>query len=74
MGTKYKLNMFNKIIDFPDKIIERGLISEEIDRKFIPPKCSHFEEIWEAGAKSFKFHLKRAIYFNYEEIKLFNLF
>lgn len=68
--------MFNKVIDFPGNFLETGLISEEINWKFIPPKSSHFEEIWEAGAKSLKFHLKRAIgnFFNYEEIKLFNLF
>ncbi|GFT89729.1 integrase catalytic domain-containing protein [Trichonephila clavipes] len=36
-------------------------VSENIDWKFILPKSPHFRGLWEAGVKSVKHHLKRAI-------------
>ncbi|GBL82661.1 hypothetical protein AVEN_176041-1 [Araneus ventricosus] len=44
---------------FQEEIID--LKRESIEWKFIPPKSPNFGGIWEAGVKSFKFHLKRVI-------------
>lgn len=35
--------------------------TERINWKFIPPRAPHFGGLWEAGIKSFKFHLKKAV-------------
>ncbi|GFV40931.1 integrase catalytic domain-containing protein [Trichonephila clavipes] len=54
------------------QIMAKYFVSENIDWKFIPPKSPHFGGLWEAGVKSVKHHLKRAIgnlHFTFEEFE-----
>ncbi|GFX31454.1 integrase catalytic domain-containing protein [Trichonephila clavipes] len=54
------------------QIMAKYFVSENIDWKFIPPKSPHFGGLWEAGVKSVKHHLKRAIgnlHFTFEKFE-----
>lgn len=42
----------------PDKALTNYLASESINWEFIPLRSSKFGGLWEAGVKSFKYHLK----------------
>ncbi|GFX87330.1 integrase catalytic domain-containing protein [Trichonephila clavipes] len=72
VGANSILKKFHKLINFPDENLAKYFVSENIDWKFIPPKSPHFEGLWEAGVKSVKHHLKRAIgnlHFTFEEFE-----
>ncbi|GFY13856.1 integrase catalytic domain-containing protein [Trichonephila clavipes] len=72
MGENSILKKFHKLINFPDEILAKYFVSENIDWKFIPLKSPHFGGLWEAGVKSVKHHLKRAIgnlHFTFEEFE-----
>ena len=40
-------------------LIDRYAVAHNIEWSFNPPATSHFGELWEAGVKTFKHHLKR---------------
>ncbi|GFX36750.1 integrase catalytic domain-containing protein [Trichonephila clavipes] len=66
------LKKFHKLINFPDENLAKYFVSENIEWKFLPPKSPHFGGLWEAGVKSVKHHLKRAIgnlHFTFEEFE-----
>ncbi|GFT50257.1 integrase catalytic domain-containing protein [Trichonephila clavipes] len=66
------LKKFHKLIIFPDEIVAKYFVSENIDWKFIPPKSPNFGGLWVAGVKSVKHHLKRAIgnlHFTFEKFE-----
>ncbi|GFU85239.1 integrase catalytic domain-containing protein [Trichonephila clavipes] len=72
VGANSILKKFHKLINFPDENLAKYFVSENIDWKFIPPKSPHFGGLWEAGIKSVKHHLKRAIgnlHFTFEEFE-----
>ncbi|GFS73635.1 integrase catalytic domain-containing protein [Trichonephila clavipes] len=72
VGANSILKKFHKLINFPDENLAKYFVSENIDWKFIPPKSPHFGGLWEAGVKSVKHHLKRAIgnlHFSFEEFE-----
>ncbi|GFW04062.1 integrase catalytic domain-containing protein [Trichonephila clavipes] len=72
VGANSILNKFHKLNNFPDENLAKYFVSENIDWKFIPPKSPHFGGLWEAGVKSVKHHLKRAIgnlHFTFEEFE-----
>ncbi|GFX89906.1 integrase catalytic domain-containing protein [Trichonephila clavipes] len=72
VGANSILKKFHKSINFPDENLAKYFVSENIDWKFIPPKSPHFGGLWEAGVKSVKHHLKRAIgnlHFTFEEFE-----
>ncbi|GFW26490.1 integrase catalytic domain-containing protein [Trichonephila clavipes] len=72
VGANSILKKFHKLINFPDENLAKYFVSENIDWKFIPPKSPHFRGLWEAGVKSVKHHLKRAIgnlHFTFEEFE-----
>lgn len=72
VGAKSELKKWSKLVTAPDDEFSAYLTSENIDWKFIPPKSPHFGGLWEAGVKSVKHHLVRAvgqIKFNYEEFE-----
>ncbi|GFY19008.1 integrase catalytic domain-containing protein [Trichonephila clavipes] len=72
VGANSILKKFHKLINFPDENLAKYFVSENIDWKFIPPKSPHFGGLWEAGVKSVKHNLKRAIvnlHFTFEEFE-----
>ncbi|GFX86028.1 integrase catalytic domain-containing protein [Trichonephila clavipes] len=72
VGANSILKKFHKLINFPNENLAKYFVSENIDWKFIPPKSPHFGGLWEAGVKSVKHHLKRAIgnlHFTFEEFE-----
>jgi hypothetical protein len=44
-----------------DSTLQVSLANDGVQWHFIPPAASHFGGLWEAGVKSFKFHLRRVI-------------
>lgn len=44
-----------------DPALQVALANDQIQWHFIPAAAPHFGGLWEAGVKSFKFHLKRVI-------------
>lgn len=72
VGAKSELKKLSKLVTTPDDTFSAYLTSENVEWKFIPPKSPHFGGLWEAGVKSVKYHLVRAIgklKFNYEEFE-----
>jgi len=44
-----------------DSTLQASLANDGVQWHFIPPTALHFGGLWEAGVKSFKFHLRRVI-------------
>ena len=70
VGAGNELGRLYKIVQDRDENLDRYTSSENITWKFLPPKSPNFGGLWEAGVKSFKYHLKRVVgeaKLNYEE-------
>ncbi|GFV33899.1 integrase catalytic domain-containing protein [Trichonephila clavipes] len=52
---------FYKTLNFPDQNLAAYFTEEGIEWNFIPPRAPHMGGLWEAGIKSVKYHLKRAL-------------
>lgn len=61
VGAEREIKYLYKLVNSPDRRLSEYFGMESIEWKFIPPKSPNFGGIWEAGVKSFKFHLKRVI-------------
>lgn len=61
VGASVELKKLQKLVSHPEETLANFLSSENINWKFIPPKSPNFGGLWEAGVKSFKYHLKRVI-------------
>ncbi|GFX74945.1 integrase catalytic domain-containing protein [Trichonephila clavipes] len=69
-GANAELERLYKLVINPDPELAGFLVDENINWKFLPPRAPNFGGLWEAGAKSFKFHFKREAgnsKFTYEE-------
>jgi len=44
-----------------DPILQVALANDRVQWHFISPAAPHFGGLWEAGVKSFKFHLRRVV-------------
>lgn len=61
VGANNKLQEISDFFSSEVQNVANQLASESITWNFIPPKAPNFGGIWEAGVKSFKFHLKRVL-------------
>ncbi|GFV77696.1 integrase catalytic domain-containing protein [Trichonephila clavipes] len=61
VGANSQLKVFYKTLNFPDQNLAAYLTEEGIEWNFIPPRAPHMGGLWEAGIKSVKYHLKRAL-------------
>ncbi|GFX28191.1 uncharacterized protein TNCV_15301 [Trichonephila clavipes] len=61
VGANRELKRFHNLLKFPEEKLSSYLSSEGISWKFMPPRAPNFGGLWEAGVKSFKFYLKRAV-------------
>ncbi|GFW17724.1 integrase catalytic domain-containing protein [Trichonephila clavipes] len=61
VGANSQLKVFYKTFNFPDQNLAPYFTEEGIEWNFIPPRPPHMEGLWEAGIKSVKYHLNRAL-------------
>ncbi|GFS97493.1 integrase catalytic domain-containing protein [Trichonephila clavipes] len=61
VGANSQLKVFYKTLNFPDQNLAAYFTEEGIEWNFIPPRAPHTGGLWEAGIKSVKYHLKRAL-------------
>lgn len=59
IGADRELKQLVERLKSDENLILAELAQEGISWSFIPPSSPHFGGLWEAGVKSFKFHLKR---------------
>ena len=70
VGANSEIKRLCKMVRHPDEALAGFLADEGIDWHFLPPRAPSQGGLWEAGVKSFKHHLKRAMgdaKFTYEE-------
>ncbi|GFU49715.1 integrase catalytic domain-containing protein [Trichonephila clavipes] len=60
-GANRELKRLHNLLKCPEEKLSSYLSSEGISWNFMPPRTPNFGGLWEAGVKSFKFHLKRAV-------------
>ncbi|GFX24718.1 integrase catalytic domain-containing protein [Trichonephila clavipes] len=61
VGANSQIKVFYKTLNFPDQNLAAYFTEEGIEWNFIPPRAPHMGGLWEAGIKSVKYHLKRAL-------------
>ncbi|GFW55283.1 uncharacterized protein TNCV_116691 [Trichonephila clavipes] len=61
VGANRELKRLHNLLKFPEEKLSSYLSSEGISWNFRPPRAPNFGGLWEAGVKSFKFYLKRAV-------------
>ncbi|GFW89798.1 integrase catalytic domain-containing protein [Trichonephila clavipes] len=61
VGANRELKRLHNLLKFPEEKLSSYISSEGISWNFMPPRAPNFGGLWEAGVKSFKFYLKRAV-------------
>ncbi|GFY12223.1 uncharacterized protein TNCV_4935121 [Trichonephila clavipes] len=61
VGAYRELKRLHNLIKFPEEKLSSYLSSEGISWNFMPPRAPNLGGLWEAGVKSFKFYLRRAV-------------
>ncbi|GFW25846.1 integrase catalytic domain-containing protein [Trichonephila clavipes] len=61
VGANSQLKVFYKTLNFPDQNLVAYFTEEGIEWNFISPRAPQMGGLWEAGIKSVKYHLKRAL-------------
>ncbi|GFW60813.1 uncharacterized protein TNCV_2672341 [Trichonephila clavipes] len=61
VGANRELKRLHNLLKFPEEKLSSYLSSEGISWNFMPPRAPNFGGLWDAGVKSFKFYLKRAV-------------
>ncbi|GFY00006.1 integrase catalytic domain-containing protein [Trichonephila clavipes] len=61
VGANSQLKAFYKTLNFSDQNLAAYFTEEGIEWNFISPRAPHMGGLWEAGIKSVKYHLKRAL-------------
>ena len=70
VGAHSDIKKLQGFVKNPDEVLAKMLAADGITWRFIPTGAPNFGGLWEAGVKSFKHHLKRAVgnsNFYYEE-------
>ncbi|GFY07917.1 integrase catalytic domain-containing protein [Trichonephila clavipes] len=61
VGANRELKRLHNVLKFPEETLSSYLSSEGISWNFMPSRVPDFRGLWEAGVKSFKLYLKRAV-------------
>ncbi|XP_023230433.1 uncharacterized protein LOC111630550 [Centruroides sculpturatus] len=61
IGAQAELKQLYNMVNKPNEKLANYLSSENIQWNFNPPRAPNFSGLWEAGVKSFKYHLKRVV-------------
>ncbi|XP_055944621.1 uncharacterized protein LOC129975584 [Argiope bruennichi] len=61
IGSNTELQRLFKMVNNPDESLSGYMSNENVKWKFLPPRAPNFGGLWEAGVRSFKFHLKRVV-------------
>ncbi|XP_035219432.1 uncharacterized protein LOC118192545 [Stegodyphus dumicola] len=61
VGASRELTKLYNHFKNPDESLGNYLTFEEVKWNFFPPRAPYFGGLWEAGVRSFKYHLKRVV-------------
>ncbi|XP_042912542.1 uncharacterized protein [Parasteatoda tepidariorum] len=61
VGSNNELQRLFSLVKNPNKSLCNYMSHENIKWKFLPPRSPNFGGLWEAGVRSFKYHLKTVV-------------
>ncbi|GFS85018.1 integrase catalytic domain-containing protein [Trichonephila clavipes] len=70
VGTQLELKRLREIMSNCVSNLSKFLCEERVEWSFIPPRAPNHGDLWEAGVKAVKYHLRRVmgnLRFTYEE-------
>lgn len=61
VGSNTELKRLFHVVKNPDENLSGYMSNENVEWRFLPPRAPNFGGLWEAGVRSFKYHLKRVV-------------